>query len=99
MGTGRCRRADIDWDVALALGYKLNGTVSGVAAYRRSGINYRNDGFSSTACSRVRSLGSLSIFSATLGMDILMPVLAPKLSAHLSNPVTSARGLPIADLV
>jgi hypothetical protein len=37
--------ADIDWDVALALGYKFNETVSAVAGYRALGVNYSNDGF------------------------------------------------------
>lgn len=37
--------ADIDWDVALALGYKFNDKVSAVAGYRALGVNYSNDGF------------------------------------------------------
>ncbi|MGZ2453181.1 hypothetical protein ACVIRO_005998 [Rhizobium ruizarguesonis] len=37
--------ADIDWDVALGLGYKFNDTISAVAGYRALGVNYDNDGF------------------------------------------------------
>jgi hypothetical protein len=37
--------ADVDWDVALGLGYKFNDTISAVAGYRALGVNYENDGF------------------------------------------------------
>ncbi|MFS2176880.1 hypothetical protein ACCC98_13100 [Rhizobium pisi] len=37
--------ADVDWDVALALGYKFTDTISAVAGYRALGVNYDNDGF------------------------------------------------------
>jgi len=37
--------ADIDWDVALALGYKFSDSISAVAGYRALGVNYDNDGF------------------------------------------------------
>lgn len=37
--------ADIDWDVALGLGYKFNDTISAVAGYRALGVNYDSDGF------------------------------------------------------
>ncbi|MDC7741219.1 DUF481 domain-containing protein [Rhizobium binxianense] len=37
--------ADVDWDVALGLGYKFNDTFSAVAGYRALGVDYDNDGF------------------------------------------------------
>jgi Protein of unknown function, DUF481 len=37
--------ADVDWDVAAALGYKFNDRFSAVAGYRALGVNYNNDGF------------------------------------------------------
>ncbi|WP_246748703.1 hypothetical protein [Rhizobium setariae] len=37
--------ADIDWDVAAAVGYQFNDTVSAIAGYRAVGVDYRNDGF------------------------------------------------------
>jgi hypothetical protein len=37
--------ADVDWDVALAAGYKFNDKVSALAGYRALGVNYSNDGF------------------------------------------------------
>jgi hypothetical protein len=37
--------ADIDWDVALGVGYKFTDTISAVAGYRALGVNYNNDGF------------------------------------------------------
>ncbi|MFW8645317.1 hypothetical protein ACOJBO_35365 [Rhizobium beringeri] len=37
--------ADLDWDVALALGYKFTDTISAVAGYRALGVDYDNDGF------------------------------------------------------
>lgn len=37
--------ADIDWDVALGLGYRFSDTISAVAGYRALGVNYDNDGF------------------------------------------------------
>ena len=37
--------ANVDWDVAAALGYRFNDRVSAVAGYRALGVNYRNDGF------------------------------------------------------
>jgi hypothetical protein len=37
--------ADVDWDVALALGYKFTDTISAVAGYRALGVNYDSDGF------------------------------------------------------
>ena len=37
--------ANVDWDVAAALGYRINERFSAVAGYRALGVNYRNDGF------------------------------------------------------
>ncbi|WP_390624994.1 hypothetical protein [Pseudorhizobium xiangyangii] len=37
--------ADLDWDVALGLGYKFNDTVSAIAGYRALGVDYSQDGF------------------------------------------------------
>lgn len=37
--------ANVDWDVAAALGYRFNERFSAVAGYRALGVNYRNDGF------------------------------------------------------
>ncbi|MBX4957637.1 hypothetical protein HJB56_10975 [Rhizobium lentis] len=38
--------ADVDWDVAVGLGYKFTNTVSAVAGYRAMGVDYsNNDGF------------------------------------------------------
>jgi hypothetical protein len=45
MGPSRRRGADLDWDVALTLGYKFTDTISAVAGYRAVGVNYNNDGF------------------------------------------------------
>lgn len=37
--------ADIDWDVALGLGYDFNDRVSAIVGYRALGVDYREDGF------------------------------------------------------
>ena len=37
--------ADIDWDVAAAIGYRFNDRISAVAGYRALGVDYSNDGF------------------------------------------------------
>lgn len=37
--------ADLDWDVAAAVGYRFNDTISAVAGYRALGVDYSNDGF------------------------------------------------------
>ncbi|WP_018238519.1 hypothetical protein [Ensifer sp. BR816] len=37
--------ADLDWDVAAAIGYRFNDTVSAVAGYRALGVDYSDDGF------------------------------------------------------
>lgn len=37
--------ADLDWDVAAAIGYNFNDTVSALAGYRALGVDYSNDGF------------------------------------------------------
>jgi hypothetical protein len=37
--------ADIDWDVALGIGYDFNDRISAIAGYRALGVDYSNDGF------------------------------------------------------
>ncbi|MDX8444466.1 hypothetical protein [Mesorhizobium captivum] len=37
--------ANVDWDVAAALGYRFNDRFSAVVGYRALGVNYDNDGF------------------------------------------------------
>ncbi|QQF02446.1 hypothetical protein [Sinorhizobium meliloti] len=37
--------ADIDWDVALGIGYDFNDRVSAIAGYRALGVDYSDDGF------------------------------------------------------
>ena len=37
--------ADIDWDVAGAVGYRFNEKISAVAGYRALGVDYSEDGF------------------------------------------------------
>jgi hypothetical protein len=37
--------ANVDWDVAGAIGYKFNEKVSAVAGYRALGVDYSDDGF------------------------------------------------------
>ncbi|WP_415926498.1 hypothetical protein [Neorhizobium phenanthreniclasticum] len=37
--------ADLDWDVALALGYNFNERLSVIAGYRAAGVDYSDDGF------------------------------------------------------
>jgi hypothetical protein len=37
--------ADVDWDVAGAVGYRFNNRISAVAGYRALGVDYSNDGF------------------------------------------------------
>ncbi|WP_026620634.1 hypothetical protein M728_002829 [Ensifer sp. WSM1721] len=37
--------ADLDWDVAAAVGYRFSDTVSAVAGYRALGVDYSDDGF------------------------------------------------------
>lgn len=37
--------ADLDWDVAAAIGYRFSDTISAVAGYRALGVDYSNDGF------------------------------------------------------
>ena len=37
--------ADVDWDVAAAVGYKFNDRFSAVAGYRALGVNYEDNGF------------------------------------------------------
>lgn len=37
--------ADLDWDVAAAIGYRFNDSISAIAGYRALGVDYSNDGF------------------------------------------------------
>ncbi|WP_372352940.1 hypothetical protein [Pararhizobium sp. BT-229] len=37
--------ADIDWDVALGIGYDFNDRISAIAGYRALGVDYSHDGF------------------------------------------------------
>jgi len=37
--------ADIDWDVALGIGYEFNERISAIAGYRALGVDYSDDGF------------------------------------------------------
>lgn len=37
--------ADVDWDVAAALGYRFNDKISAAVGYRALGVDYSNDGF------------------------------------------------------
>ncbi|WP_027997973.1 hypothetical protein [Sinorhizobium arboris] len=37
--------ADLDWDVAAAIGYRFSDTVSALAGYRALGVDYSKDGF------------------------------------------------------
>jgi hypothetical protein len=38
-------QADIDWDVAAGLGYRINDTFSATLGYRALGVDYSDDGF------------------------------------------------------
>ncbi|MCY1245534.1 hypothetical protein D9M72_586920 [compost metagenome] len=38
-------QADLDWDVAAAVGYQINDRFSAVAGYRALGVDYEDDGF------------------------------------------------------
>ncbi|CCF00878.1 hypothetical protein [Sinorhizobium fredii] len=38
-------QADLDWDVAAAIGYRFSDTISAVAGYRALGVDYSDDGF------------------------------------------------------
>ncbi|GEC35522.1 hypothetical protein [Sinorhizobium fredii] len=37
--------ADLDWDVAAAVGYRFSDSISAVVGYRALGVDYSNDGF------------------------------------------------------
>lgn len=37
--------ADLDWDIAAAIGYHFNDSISAIAGYRALGVDYSNDGF------------------------------------------------------
>lgn len=38
-------QADLDWDIAAAIGYRFNDTISAVVGYRALGVDYSKDGF------------------------------------------------------
>lgn len=38
-------QADLDWDVAAAIGYQFSDTISAVVGYRALGVDYSKDGF------------------------------------------------------
>ncbi|MBV7522198.1 hypothetical protein [Ensifer sp. ENS12] len=38
-------QADLDWDVAGAIGYQIKDSISAVAGYRAMGVDYSSDGF------------------------------------------------------
>lgn len=38
-------QADLDWDVAAAIGYRFRDTISAVVGYRALGVDYSKDGF------------------------------------------------------
>lgn len=38
-------QADLDWDVAAAIGYRFSDTISAVVGYRALGVDYSKDGF------------------------------------------------------
>ncbi|SDI49161.1 hypothetical protein SAMN05428953_102101 [Mesorhizobium muleiense] len=44
MGLVGAGEADIDWDVAGAVGYRFNDRISSVIGYRALGVDYSNDG-------------------------------------------------------
>jgi len=37
--------ADLDWDVAAAIGYRFSDSISAIAGYRALGVDYSKDGF------------------------------------------------------
>lgn len=37
--------ADLDWDVAGAIGYEFNDSIAAIAGYRALGVDYSDDGF------------------------------------------------------
>jgi hypothetical protein len=54
--------ADIDWDVAAALGYRFNDTFSAVAGYRALGVDYSHNGFVFDAVQHGPILGLVAHF-------------------------------------
>lgn len=38
-------QADLDWDVAGAVGYRFNDRIEAVAGYRAMGVDFHDDGF------------------------------------------------------
>jgi hypothetical protein len=54
--------ADIDWDVAGAIGYRFNDRISAVAGYRALGVDYADDGFVFDAIQQGPILGAVFRF-------------------------------------
>lgn len=55
--------ADLDWDVAAAVGYRFNDTISMVAGYRALGVDYSDDGFVFDAVQQGPIMGLVVQFS------------------------------------
>ena len=54
--------ANLDWDVAAAIGYRFSDTISAVAGYRALGVDYSNDGFVFDAVQQGPILGLVGRF-------------------------------------
>ncbi|MGK6316459.1 hypothetical protein [Neorhizobium sp. DT-125] len=54
--------ADLDWDVAAAIGYKFNDRISATVGYRALGVDYNNDGFEFDVVEQGPMLGLLVKF-------------------------------------
>lgn len=55
-------QADLDWDLAAILGYKINDTFSAVAGYRALGVDYQKDSFTFDAVQQGPVLGIVAHF-------------------------------------
>ncbi|MBB5539570.1 hypothetical protein GGD55_006320 [Rhizobium giardinii] len=55
-------QADLDWDVAAAIGYHFSDTISAVVGYRALGVDYSKDGFVFSLHSSRTSLSETSPF-------------------------------------
>jgi hypothetical protein len=55
-------QADLDWDVAAAIGYQFNDRISAVAGYRALGVDYSKDGFVFDAVQQGPFLGMVMHF-------------------------------------
>lgn len=49
--------ADLDWDVAVGVGYDFNDRISAIAGYRALGVDYSDDGFQFDAVQQGPILG------------------------------------------